>query len=98
LRQVHRWLNHYFGDAWKVERPSLSPEARGLIVRLLQAEVPVGWIAETVGFSSDTVRDVRDAEGIPPDVDWKATRIEIQHEPRLFALHLEFAPVKLRRS
>lgn len=97
-RQVNRWLNHFFGDDWKPTRPPVTDTARARIIELLRAEVPVGWVAETVDVSSRTVRDVRDRAGLPKDREWKNTRLQIQHDPALFALHQEFAPVRLRRS
>lgn len=91
-RTVFRWLNRLAGDGWKTMRPVVSEAQSARALTLLAEGVPAMWVAEEVGIDPRTVRDLRDRAGLPRDEEWKRIRLQIQHDPVLFALHKEFDP------
>lgn len=97
-RQVLRWLDRIFGDSWKTPRRLVSEEQRAGIEEMSKEGPPADWVAESAGVSRWTVDKIRQDAMIPIDPEWKRTRLQIQHDPELFRLHLEFAPPRLRRS
>ena len=77
---------------------AVTPEVEERVLQLAREGVPDAWIAEEVGLSIRCVWGHRSRAGIPADAEWKPERLRIQHDARLFALHLEFAPASLRMS
>lgn len=97
-KTVRNWIAREApGTLPKVKAPT-SAEQRERIITLAKEKVPDGWIAEDIGYSEKVVGQRRRDAGIPVDEEWKLIRLQIQHDPTLFALHLEFAPPRLRRG
>lgn len=70
----------------------------GRILQLAREGVPDAWIAEEMGLSVRCVANYRRGASIPASEGWKLERLFIQHNPRLFDLHLQFAPKSLQRA
>lgn len=90
---VTAWLRRLLGQGWSSSsRQPATPEQVATIERLAGEGYPDDWIAEEVGLTRDTVARYRLKVGIPAPEGWVGTRLAIQHNPKMFALHREFAP------
>lgn len=72
---------------------ALSAEEMDWLRLAAADQVPLAWIAETVGRHYTTVQKIVKELRIPLDPDWTSIQLQCRHSKVLGPLHEEFMPL-----